>query len=160
MTVLLPPSLRPGVNTVQLAHLASAPVSASLAPPRVLSQSNAAPFVLRPTVVKLTVGSPSGAITALVSPPVGPQQQVVLVLNQLSAPASSSVPPGPSPPAFTLPAAARTAETGTFVFDYTHFPGGVVPAGTYLARVRVDEAESKIQTNATGRFSGPLVTIP
>jgi hypothetical protein len=160
LTVLLPAGLRPGVNTVRLTHLAPVPVSASLAPPRVLSQSNAAPFVLRPTVVRLTQGSPAGAITAVVSPPVGPQQQVVLVLNQISAPASASAPPGSAPPAFALPAVAHPAETDTFAFDYTNFPGGVVPSGTYLARVRVDEAESRIQTDASGRFSGPLVTIP
>jgi hypothetical protein len=160
MTVLLPPGLRPGVNTVRLTHLAPTPASASAAPPRVLSQSNAAPFVLRPTVLSLAWGSPPGAITAVLSPPVGPRQQVVLVLNQVSAPASWSAPLGAAPPAFALPAAAHHAETDTFVFDTTNFPGGVVPPGTYLARVRVDEAESRLDTDASGRFSGPLVIIP
>jgi hypothetical protein len=161
LTVLLPAGLRPGVNTVRLTHLAPAPVASSSAPPRVLAQSNAAPFVLRPTVVRpLTQGSPPGAIMAVVSPPVGPQQQVLLLLNQISAPASASAPPGLAPPAFALPAAAHPAETDTVVFDYTNFPGGAVPAGTYLARVRVDEAESGLEPGASGKYSGPLVTIP
>jgi len=157
LIVLLPSGLRPGVNTVRLTQLAPSSASHPSASPRVLSQSNAAPFVLRPTV-HFAPGSPPGGITAVVSPPVGPQQQVVLVLNQVAA--SASAPPGSQPLAFALPAVPFTAETDTFVFDYSNFPGGTVPAGTYLARVRVDEAESRLDTDASGKFSGPLVTIP
>ncbi len=157
LTVLLPAGLRPGVNTVRLTQLAPSSASHPSGSSRVLSQSNAAPFVLRPTV-QFAPGSPPGGITAVVSPPVGPQQQVALVLNQVAA--SASAPPGSQPLAFALPAVPFSAETDTFVFDYSNFPGGAVPAGTYLARVRVDEAESRLDTDAAGNFSGPLVTIP
>jgi hypothetical protein len=159
LTVLLPPGLRPGVNRVRLTQLALSSASYSYPSPRALSQSNAAPFILRPALQLAPVSSP-GSITAVVSPPVGPQQQVVLVLNQVAASASASVPLGSQPPAFALPAVPFTAETNTFVFDYGNFPGGAVPSGTYLARVRVDEAESALDRDASGNFSGPLVTIP
>ena len=163
LTVLLPPGLRPGLNTVRLTQLVPPPVSASISlpsgPPRILSQSNAAPFVLRPTVVSLAVGSPPGAIMAILSPTVGPRQQVVLMLNQISVPASASLPLGTQPPSFALPAAPHPTETDTFVFDYTTFSQGGLPSGTYLARVRVDEAESRLETDM-GAFSGPQVTIP
>jgi len=35
-----------------------------------------------------------------------------------------------------------------------------VPAGTYLARVRVDAAESLLTLDASGAYNGPLITIP
>jgi hypothetical protein len=35
-----------------------------------------------------------------------------------------------------------------------------VPAGTYLARVQVDGAESLLTTNASGQFIGPTVLMP
>jgi hypothetical protein len=159
LTVLLPAGLRAGINTVRLTQVAPASASYSSAAPRLLAQSNAAPFILRPTV-SLTLGSPLGTITAVVSPPVGPQQQVVLLLNQISTPASASSPAGARPPSFALPAVPLTAETNTVVFDYTGFSGSGIPAGTYLARVRVDEAESRLETNAAGTYSGPVVTIP
>jgi hypothetical protein len=159
MTVLLPPGLRPGLNTVRLTQLAPISASHPSAAPRILSQSNAAPFVLRPTIQSLAVSSPTGAITAVLAPPVGPQQQVMLMLNQLSVPASASVPAGTQPASFVLPASPHPTETDTFVFDYTTFSGAGLPSGTYLARARVDDAESRLETTALG-FSGPLVMIP
>jgi hypothetical protein len=159
LTVLLPPGLRPGLNTVRLTQLAPASASHPSAAPRILSQSNAAPFVLRPTIQNLAVSSPTGAITAVLAPPVGPQQQVMLMLNQLSVPASASVPAGTQPASFVLPASPHPTETDTFVFDYTTFSGAGLPSGTYLARARVDDAESRLETTALG-FSGPLVMIP
>jgi hypothetical protein len=34
-----------------------------------------------------------------------------------------------------------------------------LPSGTYLARIRVDSAESRLTVDAAGAFNGPLVTI-
>jgi hypothetical protein len=160
LVVTLPSGLRPGVNTVQLTQ--SAPVaSPPECSPHVLSQSNAAAFVILPTVISVGPLSPPGPLMAVVSPPVGPQQQVFLVLNQLTG----SPPSGPQ--AFLLPADPHDTETDTFSFNTT-FPDPSpsdptntvsVPQGTYLARVRVDTAESRLTVDASGTFNGPHVTI-
>lgn len=158
LDVTLPSGLRPGVNTVQLTQ--SAPVaSPPECSPHVLSQSNAVAFVILPTVVSVGPSSPLGDLVAHVFPAVGPQQQVSLVLNQLTG----SPPSGPQ--AFLLPADPHDTETDTFSFNTT-FPDPSdptktvsVPSGTYLARVRVDTAESRLTVDASGRFNGPQITI-
>jgi Pvc16 N-terminal domain len=151
MTVTLPSGLRPGVNTVQLMQAAppSSPLEFS---PRVLSQSNAATFDILP-VVSIDRTPPPGQITVVVTPHVGPTQQVSLIVNQLAG----SPPSGPQ--AFVLPANPHQSETGTFSFS-TVFPNGSVPSGTYLARVRVDTVESRLSANASGTFTGPLAVVP
>jgi len=77
-----------------------------------------------------------------------------------------------SPRAFALPAAPRPTETSTLFFDISRIPAGSIPpeifgsqdgsipAGGYLARVRVDGAESPLEVDSSGKFSGPIVTIP
>jgi hypothetical protein len=154
MAVTLPAGLRPGVNAVQLTQLAVAgsPPGSS---PQIISQSNAAAFVILPALVDIGPTSPAGTLTAVVSPPVGPLQQVSLILNQLAGS------PPANPQAFTLPATPtpQGAETQTFTFS-TAFGGGSVPAGTYLARVRVDSAESRLTVDSSGAFNGPLVIVP
>jgi len=123
--------------------------------PRVISQSNAAAFILRP-IVQFKPGSPPDQIVvAHVSPLVGPRQQVSLLLNQFDG----SPPAGPAPPAFSLPADPHDTETDTFVFNTTNFPGGTIPPGNYLARVRVDDAESLLETDPSGKFAGPIVML-
>jgi hypothetical protein len=158
LIVTLPSGLRPGVNTVQL--IQSAPVaSPPECSPHVLSQSNAAAFVILPTIISVGPSSPLGSLMAVVSPLVAPQQQVFLVLNQLTG----SPPSGPQ--AFLLAADPHDTETNTFSFSTT-FPDPSdltktvsVPPGTYLVRVRVNTAESRLTTDASGTFNGPEVTI-
>jgi hypothetical protein len=158
LVVTLPLGLRSGVNTVQLTQLApeASPPECS---PHVLGQSNAAAFVIIPTIISIGPSSPPGHLVAVVSPPVALQQQVFLVLNQLTG----SPPSGPQ--AFLLPADRRTTATETLSFSPT-FPDPSdpakkvsVPHGTYLARVRVDTAESRLTLDASGTFNGPQVTI-
>jgi hypothetical protein len=146
LMVFLPAGLRPGVNAVRLTQLAPAVSPPAVARP--LAQSNAALFLLRPTIVSLAPGSPAGSIIAVVSPPVGPQQQVSLLLNEAAAPAA----------AFLLKAGPHPAETDTFVFNVANLPRASPPT-VYLARIRVDEAESRLDADASGRFIGPTVTI-
>lgn len=162
LVVTLPSQLRSGVNTVVLTRY-SAIASTSSDPPRMTSQSNAAPFTLRPRLVSINHGATSGQLVVVVAPPVGPQQQVTLLLNQLGTPA---------PQAFFLPAGSRAGQTDTFQFDISDVPagsvppaligghGGSIPAGTYLVRVRVDGAESPLTFDEmSGRYQGPTVMI-
>jgi Pvc16 N-terminal domain len=134
----LPAGLHAGVNLVRL-------VKTAPSAPHVLSQSNAAAFILQPTLTTITPGSP---ISVGVAPSVGPKQQVFLILNQTGVAA---------PQAFALPADPHGAETTTLTFSVPS--GGVIPAGTYLARIRVDDAESRLQISG-GTFNAPTVAIP
>jgi hypothetical protein len=152
LAVTLPPGLRPGVNTVQLTQAAPAP-SPPQGSPHVLWQSNAVAFVILPAVVSIGPASSPGRLRSVVSPGVGPQQQVSLVLNQVAG----SSPSGPQ--AFILPADPHDVETDTCTFS-TIFPNGSVPSGTYLARIRVDSAESRLTVDALEKFSAPVITIP
>jgi Pvc16 N-terminal domain len=150
LIVNLPDGLHAGVNTVRLTQLAMAP-----APPAILSQSSAAAFMVRP-VVNFTVGpgTPSAVINAVVSPVVGSQQQAFLLLKQAT---------GASPRAFVVPAdafAAGTTDTAALTFTLAKVQGGgTIAAGAYFARVRVDEAESRLAVDAAGKITGPMVTL-
>ena len=144
--ITLPAGLRPGINTVQLIQtIASPPGSPSSSP--IISQSNVLAFVILPAIVNLTPASPPGYLQCTIWPPAGPKQQVSLVLNQQSG-----------TQAFTLPADPHPVETGTFTFR-TVFPNGSVPSGTYLARVQVDSAASRLTVDASGKFIGPTVNV-
>ncbi len=157
-----PSGLRPGVNTVQLTQPETAPSSSSDLP-RAIAQSNVAAFVVRPTIVSKTYGSPPGQLVIVLSTPVGPRQQVSLLLNELGSSA---------PKAYAVPASPRLTPTDTLQFDLSGIStgsippelfggqGGSIPPGTYLVRVRVDGAESLLETdNVSGSFNGPIVTI-
>jgi hypothetical protein len=48
----------------------------------------------------------------------------------------------------------RAADTDTLFFDVSG-----IPAGTYLARVRVDGAESGLTVDASGTFNGPSIIL-
>jgi len=150
LMVTLPPELRPGVNVVQLVQ--PAPVlSPPACDPHVRSQSNAVAFMLVPALTQVDPSGPD-QLQAVVWPPVGPLQQVSLLLNQ-----TMGSPPS-RPLAFALPADAHPTETDTFTFS-TKFLGGSVPSGSYLARIRVDSAESRLTVNLAGTFDGPTVII-
>jgi hypothetical protein len=144
--ITLPAGLRPGINTVQLMQTIASPPGSPPSSP-IISQSNTMAFVILPTIVDLKPASPPGHLTCVIWPPAGPKQQVSLVLNQPSG-----------PQAFTLPADPHPTETGTFTFS-TVFPNGSVPSGTYLARVQVDSAVSRLTVDASGKFIGPTVNV-
>jgi hypothetical protein len=113
------------------------------------------PFVIVPTLVSVAPTSPPGTLAALIFPPAAPSQRVSLVLNQQGASLS-----------YTLPADPHLVETDTLTFN-TVFPNPQagagstvsVPAGTYLARVQVDSADSRLTVDGSGKFSGPTVTL-
>ena len=156
LVVELPPGLCPGVNTVTLTSLAP-PESPPGSSPHVIAQSNAAPFTLRPSITFLAASAP-GQITVLIAPTPAASQQVSLLLNQMDA-----SPPG-APQAFQLPGTADAAQPGVYNFASSYTPVGAlepvsVPPGSYLARVRVDDAESLLTQSPQNTFSGPLVTI-
>jgi len=136
----LPAGLLAGPNTVRLLQ----PVAMGEPPVDHTSfESNTAAFVLRPVIqpVPITVGG--GQVTVKVAPGVGRRQVVTLLLDSLAG-----------APSYSVAADARTVDlTDTVVFTTTP------AAGTYLVRVRVDGAETALQTGPGGTYSGPTVVI-
>jgi hypothetical protein len=159
--------LRAGIQGVQVIHVL--PLGTPPLPHRG-EESNVAAFVLRPRIRRkddLPL-SPDDALTfipdpdpvppvppapdtpprieAKLSPVVGKDQRVELLLNPLGA----------DGPAFRFPAPLpRLADSDIITFDVP----GVAP-GTYLARVRVDGAESMLETGVDETYARPKVVIP
>ena len=167
--VALPAGLRAGVQSVQVEH------PWLMGTPPTLHggiESNAAPFVLQPTItlavsgVKPTMenGKPvvvdgvtlqSATVTATFNPPVGRTQRVKLLLYELNAPENRPARAYvfDAPPFNGLDKPTQT-ETVTIAFAVQRvFPGD------YLGRVQVDGAESPMAVDASGRYDAPQVTI-
>lgn len=146
----VPATLRAGLNTVRVSHAAR--FGADLRPG---PESNAVPFMLRPVFAAQAspgtgpdVRSPApGSVTARLVPPVGRSQAVALLLNPVG---------GGS--AYTVPANRRDADPAETT-DTVTFAVTAVAAGDYLARVRVDGAETVLDTAADGTFTGPVVSV-
>jgi hypothetical protein len=152
ITVPLPATLSPGVRTVQVIHDFDFHTGISSNEPHRGFESNAAPFILQPnimTVMPVTVAQ-GATLTLDLSPPIGREQSVDLLLNSDTdnyvIPRKTWRPPDPPPPS--------TATSAKF-----EIPASAV-TGDYFARVRVDGAESalKVDTN-TLEYIGPKVTI-
>jgi hypothetical protein len=128
--------------------------------------SNVAAFVLRPQITSVTAftqpGSGpnllSGTINLQVTPPVGREQRVLLLLNELDppdgrAPFAYSF-EAPSPYQLIQPPQTPPDTDGDF-----GVPISDVQTGTYLVRVQVDGAESPLKTGAGGKYDTPKVDI-
>jgi hypothetical protein len=85
-------------------------------------------------------------IAATLEPVVGKTQHAELLLN----PAGD-----PSLPSYRFPAPARGQDGDTVSFDV---PG--IEPGTYLARVRIDGAESVLEAGGGGELVRPKVVVP
>lgn len=123
-------------------------------------ESNAASFILRPTVesasVTLVEGdddeSCAGEVALQLNLPVGAQQRIVLFLNELAPEAPAS---------YVLGKGTVDPEDAHRVM----IPFSKVQPGDYLVRVQVDGAESQLVIDNTpgspteNRFIGPQVTI-
>jgi hypothetical protein len=170
IVITLPAALLAGVQGVQVIHrrlMGSPPV------PHRGVESNVAAFVLRPRIESVSVTNVQGAgsnprsanVNLSVKPAIGATQRVTLLLNEFVAPASPPADPDVVPLAYSFNAPPR--------LNLTSPPGAPPPpnenitiavsgvrAGTYLARVQVDGAESPLGADATGQFNSPLVVIP
>jgi hypothetical protein len=162
----IPAELQAGVQGVQVIHrkLMGTPLVAHRG-----VESNLEAFVLRPSIDPLNIvfiaepGNPaiSGTVTVSVNPPVGDEQRVVLLLNQL-------VPVSSPPSEMKSEAYSFVAPSRTPVSPPAEPPGSSqsvaipvrgVKAGTYLVRLQVDGAESVLEADTNGRFNSPQVTI-
>lgn len=162
----LPDTLLAGINTVQVIQ------RLLIGEPSLHNgfESNLLAFTLRPTIgrreeaadayaievvdLQGTGAAPrSATIVLTLSPGVGRDQRVLLLLNELNPPADRAAraysftapPPTPNVP--------ETQET-------IRIPVQQVVSGSYLVRVRVDGVESPLDRDADDRPIAPQVTLP
>ncbi len=160
----LPAPLQAGPQGLQVEHqrlMGEVPPSILPLPHRGV-ESNVFAFVLTPEITKTGasydifpgpvstevvngVTVHSADVTVGLRPDAGKDQRVLLLLNELTV---------ADPDAYTFPATPLTADSPTVVF-----PVRRVRPGTYLLRVQVDGAESRLDV-VGGTFSDPTVTFP
>jgi hypothetical protein len=155
----LPAGLRAGPQGLQVVHrrLMGTPDQ-----PHRGVESNVVPFVLVPEITKtggnynVSVGPVttetingqtvhSADVTVKVKPQVGKEQRVLVLLNELTA---------TDPDAYSFPVTPLTADTATLVF-----PVRRARPGTYLVRVQIDGAESRLEL-VGGTYGKPVLTLP
>ncbi len=141
LSVAAPAGLLAGVNTVQIEH----PVDfGTPVEPHTGLTSNLGAFIITPSLTSATpiaavVGTP---FTISLSPDVGRTQRVELVLGERTV---------------AIPARPPTDPPTSPTLDITLPPG--TPPATTLFRVRIDGAETPLQQDITGQFTGPLITV-
>jgi hypothetical protein len=112
-------------------------------------ESNVAPFILRPTIsVPPTAVAAAGGgadVTLTLTPNIGVGQRAVLILSSL---------PAAPPVAFVSLPVVSAVDASQITINITG-----VPQATYLVRVQIDGAESRLDT-AAGVFSRPTVDMP
>lgn len=151
--VTLPVGLRAGVNTVRVVHEIDLTTGAHR-----IFESNTAAFMLRPEFKSGTPpkweASTSEMELKFDQPFIGKRQRVFLLLNQYDPPAGQE----PFTYQFKAPKNNGIPPSGTQTDSINIVCTGVA-AGDYLVRVRVDGAESALESDASGKYTGPKVTI-
>ncbi|WP_414569498.1 DUF4255 domain-containing protein [Nostoc sp. CCY 9925] len=168
LQVTVPNSLPAGVNTVQVVH----PLYfGTPADPHQGFESNAAAFILRPTIDKNPDTTSKIALSSILNdskgtyrtvtieltPIVGKSQRVTLLLNEWTS--AANPPPAKS---YSFQANSRNSDTKSIEFVIRD-----VNPGDYLVRVQVDGAESLPDVNTDSnspnfnRYTGtPRLVIP
>lgn len=154
ITLPVPAGVRAGIKGAQVIQpfeMGTPPV------PHGGVESNAAPFVLRPTIsaaVTVAAGGGGGVDVSIpLTPDVGKEQRVVLLLNEFQ-------PPTTRPPfAHTFQAPSRNQPASPATVSTIVVPTVGVEAGDYLVRVQVDGAESLLGVDGSGQLATPRVTF-
>jgi len=134
-------ALRAGVQPLQVLQLRST-AGGTLA----AGESNAVAVTLVPTLSGVQFSTPAGVPTVAfdVAPPIAVGQRVTLLLNG-SAPGAGSFSVGIAGPSAAL--------------DHLDVPLSDVAAGDYLLRLRVDGATSLLQSDLSGAYVAPKLSV-
>ena len=162
LPAVLPAGVFAGIKSLQVEHVLNLSQPPS---PHEGNSSNVQPFMLRPQISVVAenvvdsnvngIDLRAGNIKIDFAPAVGRAQKVVVVLNEFNAPASRPA-RGYSfnaPPENGIVAGSQTSTTTVSV------PFTKVVAGFYLVRVRVDGAESLLQSDASGLYAQPQIDL-
>jgi len=143
----LPSGLYAGVHRVQVVHWEIVDGT-----PRPVYESNVAPFVLQPVVVDQAWEADTLSVT--LAPPVRRDQRVVLLLNEIDAPATRDAYYYvlDAPPHNGI--AGEAQESAVIGFNLRG-----VEAGTYVFRVQVDGGESPLLLDSQQQIIGPMVDV-
>ncbi|MFJ2865882.1 DUF4255 domain-containing protein [Kitasatospora sp. NPDC087314] len=160
VTVSLDAGVPAGLHPVQVLQLepAGAPGPSS---PRIVATSNRLPVTVRPTVVRVTVGTAD--LLVVLDPPLFAGQGATVSLTRLDSAATTattatsvtSVTSAPDELSFAVPPVRRGAPPLTSV----DLPRRAIPDGRWLVRVRVDGVES-VPELVDGVYQAPAVTLP
>lgn len=133
--------LRAGVQPLQVVLLRRTATGTQVA-----GESNAVAVTLVPTVSGVQFGMPAGVPTVSfdVRPPIAAGQRASLLLNGIGAGAGT----------FSL-----TLASPTTALAHLDVPLVDVAAGEYLLRLRVDGATSLLQSDLSGAFVSPRVSV-
>ncbi|HEY0866639.1 MAG TPA: DUF4255 domain-containing protein [Fimbriimonas sp.] len=154
VTIRLPAGLKAGYRQVRLLD------QNPLGPGHVGTESNAAPFLLLPSVKTIAYQVDASVrkdhtIRVVPEPAVAVGQRAALLLNR-------TTPPGPDKPwSYTLAVRARTSDADPLVFAARD-----VESGTYIYRLRVDETDSPMTVDTSNPdplqqpYNGPTVVVP
>jgi hypothetical protein len=156
--VTLPADLPAGITGVELVR----PLELGAPPPKDVNESNLGIFLHRPVfrltgalvpdvalgAIDNTTNPPSRPLRIRIQPPAQPGQDVQVLLNERVVSAVSR--------GFTFPGVPGADP----VNDPITFTLSGVPGGTYMVRVRVDSADTPLDTDATtGAFTGPAIVV-
>jgi hypothetical protein len=153
ITLPVPAGVRAGIKGAQVIQ----PLEMGTPPvPHEGVESNAAPFVLRPTITgAVTVAAGGGGVDVSVplTPDIGKAQRVVLLLNEFQPPTTRT------PIAYTFQAPSRNQPASPATVSTIVVPTVGVEPGDYLVRVQVDGAESLLAVDGSGQLATPRVTF-
>jgi hypothetical protein len=162
ITFPVPGDLLAGIHASYVAHLQPMGLPPS---PHLGIESNAVALTLHPTLsaLSVTLGQDGsgvvprvGTVSVDVSPEVGRDQRVTLLLNEFQPPPASVRPPL----AYRFAAPSRNVAGAPDLSPALTIPfTGVLPA-TYLVRLRIDGAESPLGIGASGGYDSPQLVIP
>lgn len=111
-------------------------------------RSNLAGFMLLPKVGTVTPpnASAGGIVIVQVQPAVGATQEKILLLGDIAVPA--------------IPVDAGSAPSASVQFQLPADSDSAIPPGSYLLRIRIDGAESRLTFNAATReYAGPVYNV-
>jgi hypothetical protein len=166
ITVPLPSSLLPGQQGAIVQQSVTYGTSGVLYPG---FESNQVTFLLHPTILSVAAANTqgggsnprSGDLLLTVNPPIGPNQNVQIALNQYL----TGSPPADEPLAYTIQVPPRVLLQSPPSSPPPPSPNiqasfdGILP-GTYVVRIQVDGADSPLGVDANGFFATPQVNIP
>jgi hypothetical protein len=146
-------ALQAGVQSLQVIHRQSTDAFRGI-------ESNAVPFILRPTITEVTVSNiesesdtlRQAEVTLTLNPPIVKGQRCLLALNERTP---------SNPTAYTFDAIKRETDGTTLTV-----PIRDVKPGEYLVRIQVDGAESRLQVDSDRnsptfeQFIAPTIIIP
>ncbi|HEY0183324.1 MAG TPA: DUF4255 domain-containing protein [Rhodopila sp.] len=157
-----PPPLLAGINTLRVVRQ----VDLGVNPKAPLVESNVASFILQPVIRRavalphdylITIGPPDTTvtppvipITVTLDPPITATQKISLILNK------TNLAVGEAPQSYMFDAEAKDIAPPDRAL--VHIQG--VPAGDYLARIRIDGADSPLDVDpVTKAYVTPKVTL-